>query len=108
LGPHAAGSRLLGPENAPDGAAPAHQGSPKGSVDFRAARAAIRAALRKRTSVGWTRPAAAGPAGLRLARARRLRWSIRSRRSWPRMCRWSAGAAELQGYVASAGRLGDG
>jgi hypothetical protein len=43
--PHAAGSRLLGPENAPDGAAPAHQGSPDGSVDFRAARAAIRAAL---------------------------------------------------------------
>jgi helix-turn-helix protein len=43
--PHAAGSRLLGPENAPDGPVPAHQGSPDGRGAFRAARAAMRATL---------------------------------------------------------------
>jgi replication protein O len=43
--PHAAVSRLLGPENAPDGPLPDRAAAPDGSGAFRAARVAIRATL---------------------------------------------------------------
>jgi Helix-turn-helix domain len=57
--PHAAVSRPTGPENAPNGPAPVHQGSPEGGVAFRAARVAIRATLtdqRRRDETSGRRP----------------------------------------------------